>query len=333
MFKCSLKISIYADREYTITSAVSVDVFKSADNLLDSCKIVLPARVKFDGSYSVPEFEKCAVDVFMGYNDILEPVFHGYVMYLQLDTKITIWCSGELAKYKYINLHENNIYYSKFPDILRSQGISESIVTDMRDEPWNLEMMSGTIFGLLEKLKRLRIHSSIIYDDNDDELFVLTRRYIVALDRGRSFSFGKNIIDFKDALIKNDLADDIKSNIDASIVKLLNCTNSEGKLDSIEAVIQCSWPEWRGRRVDLTFWGINWDRQAQEEANDAAIRACVIRGNYELAQLLTFGADFVQPYEKVHVDWSQDIKGDYIVVSNHISFGLGGIRQSIKLFN
>lgn len=333
MFKCSLKISIYADREYNITSAVSVDIFKSADNILDSCKIVLPARIKFDGKYEVPEFEKAGVDVFMGYDDNLEPVFHGYVMYVQLDSRLTVWCSGLLAKYKYINLHENNIYYTKFPEILKGQGVSEPISTDMRDAPWNFEMQSGTVFGLFEKLQRLRIHTSIISDENDEDLIVLTRRYPIAIDRGRSFAFGKNIISFKDALIKNDLAYDIQSNIDASIVKLLHCVDSEGKPNSVDAVIQTSWPEWRGRRVDLTFWGIDWDRQAQVEANDAAIRACVIRGNYELAQLVSFGCNFVQPYEKVHVDWCKEISGDFVVVSNHISYGLGGIRQSVKLFN
>lgn len=332
MLKASLKISIFAEREFTFTSAVSVDIFKSADSILDSCKIVLPARVKFDGKFQVPKLEQYEIIVQMGYDDILETVFHGFVMYLQSDSKITLWCSGLLAKYKYLTLHESSDFGFHISHLLKSQGIEEPIFTDMRDAPWNFELMSGTVFGLLEKLQRLRIHSSLIFDADDNPMFVLSRRYVSAIDRGRKFSFGKNIIDFKDAVVKHDLPDDIQSNIDASIVKLLHVSDAKGNPDSLEAVIQCSFPEWRGRRVDLTFWGISWDRQAQEEANDAALRASVIRGNFELSQLSTFGCNFVQPYESVHVDYNNDTAGDYIVVSNHISYGLGGVRQFIKLF-
>lgn len=335
MYQCNIEISIQPEdgKVWTIRNVALCEIFKSADVILDSCRFILPLGMKWDGKLEVPAFEKSWVSVRMGYGDYLYPVFFGWVTYMQFDSKITFWCSGELAKYKYRNLRESNCYGFSFPDILREQGVSEKIVTDMRDKPWYFEMQQGSVFGLFEKLKRMRIHCSLITDHNEDSLFVISRRYPVALDRGRSFKRGYNIIDFKDALVKNDLADDIQFNVDATISKQLHVVNAEGKPDIADAVIAISWPEWRGRRIDLQFFGIDWDNEAAQEVHDAAIRSCVVRGQYELARLVTFGANFVEPYEKVTVEWLDEVSGEYVVVSNKITFGLDGIRQSIKLFS
>lgn len=333
MLKCNIEISIMQDngKFWSINAVESCDIFKSADVLLDSCKIVLPVRTKWDNSSKIPDIEKSWVVVSMGYDSHSYNVFHGFVTYLQVDEKLTIWCSGELAKYKYRELKEPYSYGVSFPEILKLQGVNEPISTDMRDKPWYFQIERGSIFGLFEKLKRLRIHPCLISDKDDEPLLVLSRRYVVALDRNRSFEFGRNIISFRDAIIKNDLADDLQFNNDTVICKQFHLTDAEGRPDVVDAVVQVQWPEWRGRRIDLTFWGIDWDNKAQQEAHDASVRASVIRGHFELAQLLTFGADFVEPHEKISVKGLDDVAGDYIVVSNHISFGIDGIRQLIKL--
>lgn len=336
MLKCCIKItvSVSQNREWVIDRVIDCHIFKSADVLLDSCRFSLPVGLKWDGKLDVPEFEKSEIFVEMGYDDNLSLVFHGFVMYMQFDSVITVWCSGLLAKYKYINLGQNHteIYGFPFDSILKHQGVKEKIICDFDDKPWIFELEQGSIFGLLEKLKRLRIHATLLYDENDNPFIVLSRRYCYVIDRGIKFSVGKNIIDFKDTLIKNDIAEDIQFNANACIVKQIHACDAEGNEQVVDAVIQVMWPEWRGRRVDLTFWGVDWSDELAEQANDACIRACVIRGSYNLASLTTFGANFVQPLEKVAVDWLQQVSGDYIVVSNQISYSSGGIRQKLKLF-
>ena len=333
MLVCNIEITIFPyDGDRIVLSSVhSCEVFKSADVLLDSCSFVVPLRKFYTEKLKVPELERSYVEVRMGYDDNLQPVFNGYIMYIQIDKCVTVWCSGELAKYKYIRLHENNMYGFSFPQLLKDQGIRENIVTSMRDKPGFFEIQEGTVFGLLEFLKRLHIHACLTSDENDDSLIVLSRGYAVGRDLGRRFSLGKNIIDFKDAVVRFDLADDIRYNADVLINKQLQCVDSEGKDRIVDAVIAVEWPEWRGRTIHMQFWGIDFDNDARAEAHDCALRNNIVRGRVELSRLITFGAEFVAPLEKISVDWLEDVSGSYIVVSNAISFGLNGIRQKIKM--
>ncbi|MCM1222812.1 MAG: hypothetical protein NC548_50980 [Lachnospiraceae bacterium] len=268
---------------------------------------------------------------------------------MQFDNRVTFHCCSEAFRYKFRDLKlpsagGSELYGFSFPDILKSQGVTEKIVTDMRDKPWYFELQPGSLFGLFEYLKRQRIHCSIISDENDDALFVMSRRYPVALDRGRSFKRGVNIIDFKDAVVKKDLADDYQYNLDAVIARHFNfpvdlskvSRDKDGYLQGLppsDAVISVQWPEWRGRKFDIQFWGVPWDAECALECHDAAIRSSVRRGEFELASLLAFGADFVEPYEKVNVSWLSEVDGEYVCVSNRISFSPDkGIRQFMRLF-
>lgn len=312
MFRLTNKVKI---GDYVLAGVVSVEIESGWELLTDTCKISLPAKIFHRGKFvNLAESRLInkgdRVTVELGYNDVNEVVFEGFVDSLESGSPVVVNCQDYawLLKREPKNLSYKTVSLQQLLIDVLPAGISTKTVDISLGQ---FRLTKATAAMALEELKKTyflhswfrgnKLYSGLAYWPETMKTHV--------------FRFGHNIIDDGTELV-------FKTSEDTKIkVRAVSMLPDNSKIE-----LELGDPE--GEERTLHFYNLqrsDLEKSANEEIK--RLRYDGYSGSFE-----TFGKPIVRHGDLVVIqDPRYGREGRYLVKKVQTTFGSSGFRQNIHL--
>ena len=313
MYRLSARIEIYGrdNKKWVFDKVKSVVVEKDINTLTDICTIVIPSKVKWNGS---PEFllgYGDRVSVSLGYDNELQNVFDGYLMSANIKSPITLVCQDAMCMIKG-KLAKKNVYEATTLDEViydQNMGIKHEVAEDIK--LGNYRVAENTLGEFFKKLAEIGI-----------KCFIKTVSGVPVLKAGVTFQEDdkykavfseKNMIDISE--LKVCWAKDMK-------VKVILHRTAKG--ESPEPIIVGD-----DEGVIKTLHFDEMDEQTAKEWAEREYKKLKYDG--VAGSFTTFGVTLLDKMDNVAIKLGGQRKGIYQVEKNVIKYNEKGLRQIITL--
>ena len=312
MFKLCAKIQIKGDRSWTLDFVTAVEIIRDTEKLTTEAKITLPKKLKWDGSAEVPVRRGDAVSIFLGYDDLLQPAFVGYVRDVGFKTPVVITCEDDMFKLKQMPAQKKAYRSVTIEKLLKDQGISYRLNVMGEQSLGAYRVTADTVAALLGKLSEQGIRSFFRYENGEPVLYcgVLFERDSTP---SQVFSSGFNII--SDQNLQHQKAENMRLRVKA--VSLMP-DNKKIKVEVGDADGE--------HRTLHTYNKTESELKAWARQEVKRFKRDGLTGSFT-----TFGASLVDCLDAIGLIIDGTKMGVYQVKKNVIKFGDSGFRQEIVL--
>lgn len=311
MYRLSAKIEISSTKQWELDKVAEVEISRDTEQLTDTCKIVLPKKIRWDGLYEVPLKRGDAVKVWLGYDDNLSLAFVGYIRDVSFKTPITLNCEDEMFKLKQQETAKKAYSTVTLEQLLRDQGLTS--VNVLGEQTLGAyRVTADTVAALLGHLKDNGIRSFYRYEDGTPVLYcgVIFER---DTDISQVFATGINIID--DSNLQQQQADNMRLRVRA--ISLMP-DNSKTKVEVGD--------EDGELRTVHTYNKNESELKAWAEQELTRLKQDGLTGSFT-----TFGHCLIDKLDNIAIKIDDKKQGAYQVKKNVIKYGTSGFRQEITL--
>ncbi len=299
-------------KQWTIERVHGVKITGDSQTFADTCRIELPKNIKWAQSEECPIRRGDIVEVYMGYNDMMQKRFAGWVSEVKAGVPTVITCMDDvfllrsvtIKKKLYTNTSINEIIEDIVPKTVRVKISGEIKIASWRT---TAETVAGEI-GEMEDSFPIKAFFEL---DEDDEptLFIFTA-WIDGRRNAGSFEETKNIISHN---LEYRRSEDVKVRI-KGVSHLVN-----GK--TIE------YTEGDGEEITKNYYNLTM-AELKEMVKQEIKREkwSGLNGSFE-----TFGMPKVKKTDTVDLKIEGVRKGRYVVKGVSVKFDNGGYRQEVEL--
>lgn len=302
---------------WKVRNVESVEITGDGETLTDTCVIKLPKKARWGMSGNeVPIRRGDEVKVWLGYNDVLELRFSGYVKDVSAKTPTVITCEDEMFRLKN-KAAKKKAYQNVTLSALLDDQLEGLNIARYRDENsseqevvlGDLRIEATTVAGVLNDLKKnFGVSSFFALIDDVPTLF----SFVVFPDKRRNagvFSEGKNIID-------NDL--EYRRGDDVMIkVRGVSILSDNSRIEYAEG---------EGEEKIIYRYNLNKEELVQVVKNELKRE----KWNGLQGSFTTFGKPRVEKMDVLDLAIGS-ANGRYQVRGVDVSFGSSGFRQRVEL--
>lgn len=318
MLRLNCEISIYhvpegstSVEKIIIRNVHSVKIKGDGDTLADTCEIEMPKRTLWIRENNCPIHRGDKVEIYLGYNDIKEKRFVGWVKDVTAGIPTIIKCEDDVFVLRSTTIKKKlytNTTINKIIEDILPAGIRVKFGGEMKIASWRTT--ATTVAGEIEELaESFPIKAFFALDDDGEPtLFVHT----VMTDGRRNagtFEEAKNIISHN---LEYRRAEDVKIRIKGV------SRQANGK--TIE------YSEGDGQEITKNYYNLTMEElKAMVKKEIKAEKWSGLNGTFE-----TFGRPMVRKGDTVDLKIEGTQKARYVVKGVTVSFGTGGYRQELE---
>lgn len=313
MLRLTAKIEIKGAKKWVFDKVASVEITRDIDTLTDTCVLQLPKKVTWQGEISNPLKRGDEVTVWLGFSDVLQFAFNGFITTIGLKTPITITCEDYMFKLKSREAKKKTYKSATVEQILEDQDLGIEYRVFGEQNIGQYRVTANTISGLLGHLKdHGGIRSFVRVEDGEPVLFCG-----VLFERGKThkqvFATGLNLID--DSQLKVQNAADVKIKVKAISLMPDNkkikveVGDTDGETRTLHT--------YNKKEKELKAWA---EQELERLKRDGLV-----------GSFTTFGAELVDKLDNLGIKIDGERKGIYQVQKNIIKYSPSGFRQEITL--
>lgn len=313
MLRLTAKIEIKGSKKWVFDKVASVEITRNIETLTDTCVLQLPKKITWQGEISNPLKRGDEVTVWLGYNDVLQLAFNGFITTIGLKTPITITCEDYMFKLKQQEAKKLTYKSATLEQILEDQkpGIKYKVFGEQNIGQYRVT--ADSVSGLLGHLKdHGGIRSFVRLENGEPVLFcgVLFER---DKKHKQVFATGLNLID--DSQLKVQNAADVKIKVKAISLMPDNkkIKVEVGDTDGESRTLHT----YNKKEKELKAWA---EQELKRLKRDGLV-----------GSFMTFGAELVDKLDNLGIKIDGERKGIYQVQKNIIKYSPGGFRQEITL--
>jgi hypothetical protein len=327
MLRLSSKITVAGETSSPIIFDFvnEVEISEGWENLTDTCKIVIPRKLTFQGKdIAIGDnaiFKRGqTIKVELGYDGVLKTAFQGYISRVHLALPLMFECEDEmyvLKKNTLANKSWDGVSLSTLLKYIMPSGVSYTTNGFSFTNLGKIRISNNaTTAMVLDMLKR----NYQVFSFYRNRKLYIGLPYQVSLRKNRTFDFEKNIIEDKSLEYMRD--EDVKIK-----VKAVSITPDNKKTEAF-------WPseDAEGEQKTIHKYNISEsDLQAEAKRYYETFKYEGYRGSF-----VTFGEPYTNHGDGVQLlstKLPEREKGVYLVRSVKRTFGQNGYRQQIELAN
>lgn len=311
MLQLTAKITIRSAQTWEFDRVSEVEIVRDSETLTDTCRIVLPRKVKWNGSDDIPLRRGDAITVELGYNGNNQFAFAGYVTSIGLKSPIEIRCEDEMWRMKSIATTKKAYKAANLKTLISDQQVGIPVNVFGEQNIGDYRVTADTVAELLNELRKQGIRSFIRYKNAQPELCIG-----VLFDRQGEH---RQVFDNQRNIISDSLqwqtADDVKLK-----VKAVNLDKNNK-----QTVVEVGDADGEVRTLYATGKSDSQLRSWAEQELKRLKRDGLV-GSFD-----TFGHLLVDKLDSVAIVIDSVRRGEYQVQNNTIKYGSSGFRQSITL--
>lgn len=312
MYKLTAKIEIAGSKTWKLDKVTEVEITLDTEQLTDTCRITLPKRLRWDDKADVPVGRGDKVKVWLGYDDVLQPAFAGYVRDVGFKTPIVLTCEDEMFRLKQQPAQKKAYRSVNLETLLKDQNINYQLNVMGEQSLGQYRVTADTVAALLGQLHQQGIRSFFRLEEGEPVLYcgVLFEKQEQA---AQVFATGLNII--SDQSLELQKAENIRLRVKA--ISLMP-DNKKIKLEVGDADGEL--------RTLHTYNKTQSELKAWAEQEIKRLKRDGLKGNFT-----TFGHKLVDKLTPIGIKIDGKKNGIYQVKKNVIKYGPGGFRQEITL--
>lgn len=313
MYRLQAKVIFNGEKEWVIEHISEVEIVRDMESLTDTCKIMLPKRMKWNNHDEIPLRQGDKVEVSLGYDDRLELAFVGYIRQVGFKPPILIECEDEMYRLKMMPTKKLAYRSVTIEQLLKDQGLSYDIRVLGEQSLGQYRIKNDTIASLLGELKEQGIKAFFRYEEGKPILYAGVLFEQDGISPTQVFSSGVNIID--DSSLKQEKAEVMRIKVKAISIMpnnkkiKLELGDKDGELRTIHT--------YNKEKAELKAW-------AEQEIK--RLKRDGLSGSFT-----TFGYKLIDKMEVIGLKIEGKRQGLYLVKKNTIKYGSSGYRQEIEL--
>lgn len=314
MLKLTAKVEIKGNSgTYVFEKITSCEIERDSEALTTTCKLVLPRKVKWEGSATNPIRRGDKISVWLGYDGNNEFAFQGYVLRKGFKTPIEVFCEDEMYMLKQKPCVKKAYRAVDIQTLLADQNLGYDIKVLGQQDIGQYRVNCDTVAELLASLKENGIRTFFRVEDGRPVLYCG-----VLFDHGnpmrQAFETGVNII--SDSSLDEQKAEDVK--IKLKVISLQPDNKKKIKVEVGDA---------DGERRTLHRYNLSEaEAKAWGEQELERLKRDGLTGSFQ-----TFGHALLDILDIIGIKIDGERKGKYQVQKNTITYGSGGFRQDITL--
>ena len=164
MFRLCAKIEINGDRSWSLDFVTAVEITRDTEKLTAEAKIILPKKMKWDGSVEIPVKRGDRVRISLGYDDRLQLAFVGFVRDVGFKTPVVITCEDDMFRLKQMPAVKKAYRSVTLETLLKDQGITYRLNIMGEQSLGAYRVTADTVASLLGKLSEQGIRSFFRYE-------------------------------------------------------------------------------------------------------------------------------------------------------------------------
>lgn len=313
MLRLTAKIEIKGSKKWVFDKVASVEITRDIETLTDTCVLQLPKKITWQGEISNPLKRGDEVTVWLGYNDVLQLAFNGFITTIGLKTPITITCEDYMFKLKQQEAKKLTYKSATLEQILEDQkpGIKYKVFGEQNIGQYRVT--ADSVSGLLGHLKDHGGIRSFVRLENDEPVLFCGVLFERDKKHKQVFATGLNLID--DSQLKVQNAADVKIKVKAISLMPDNkkIKVEVGDTDGESRTLHT----YNKKEKELKAWA---EQELKRLKRDGLV-----------GSFMTFGAELVDKLDNLGIKIDGERKGIYQVQKNIIKYSPGGFRQEITL--
>ena len=317
MLRLSSEVEIQGSKTWVFHELAGCTIVEDVTTLTDTCELLLPKKVRWEGyeDFKLPIKRGDKITIKLGYDDNLKTRFVGYIRTIDNKKPIKILCEDGMFLLKTTATkkkgYKNTTLKQVITDLLEGTGIQIQLVDDdihLRQ----YRILKDTVAEELNEMKSTYGLRAYFRTVNDVSKLYVGLGYPFDNRRNESFVYGKNLIS-EDFVYR--IAEDVKIKVKAISI------DSKNKRFELEV------GDKDGEVYTVFHDNLNpAGLRLFAEAELKRFKTTGFKGSFE-----TFGEPFVNKCDIVHIEASDNNKGDFLIKKNEITFGMNGYRQKIEI--
>lgn len=312
MYRLTAKVEIRGAKCWQLDKITELEITRDTEKLTDECRLTLPKKIKWDNETEIPIQRGDTIQIWLGYNDDLQPAFTGYVRDVGARTPVVITCEDEMFRLKQIRTQKKSYRNVTLDTLLRDQNLPCPIEVMGEHHLGQYRVTAENIAELLGHLQENGIRSFFCYED---ERAVLYSGILFERDNRPTqvFATDTNIID--DQNLEQQKAENMRLRIEAISLMPNNrklkveVGDEDGDRRTLHA--------YNLKEKELKTW-------AEQEMK--RLKRDGLTGHFT-----TFGYKLVDKLDVIGLKTDGKRQGVYQVKKNIIKYGTNGFRQEITL--
>lgn len=313
MFRLTSKIVLESERKWTIDHVTAVEIVRDTEQLTDTCKVTLPKSLKWDGQSSIPLRRGDRIQVWLGYDGVLELAFVGYIRDIGFKTPVVLTCEDEMYRLKQMPTMKKAYRTVTIAELLEGQGIKGAKVFG-EQRLGQFRVTEDNVASLLGRLQDSGIRSFFRYENGTPVLYsgVLFERDVKP---SQVFATGLNLIEYN--RLEQVSADSQRIKVKATSIMPNNkrIRIEVGDMDGQTRTVHC----YNKTEAELRAWAEQEIRRLKRDG---------LSGSFK-----TFGYRLVDKLDTIGIIIDGKRMGLYHVKKNIIRFDTSGYRQEVTISN
>ena len=317
MLLLSSEITIEGSKTWKFNAVAGCTIVEDVTTLTDTCELLLPKRIDWQGAkhLELPIKRGDKITVKLGYNGILKTRFIGFIRTIDAKKPVKILCEDGMFLLKTTATkkkgYKNTTLKQVITDLLGGTGIQIQLVDD-DIQLRQYRILKDTVAEELNEMKSTYGLRAYFRTINGVSKLYVGLGYPFDNRRNESFVYGKNLIS-EDFVYR--IAEDVKIKVKAISI------DSKNKRFELEV------GDKDGEVYTVFHDNLNpAGLRLFAEAELKRFKTTGFKGSFE-----TFGEPFVNKCDIVHIEASDNNKGDFLIKKNEITFGMNGYRQKIEI--
>jgi hypothetical protein len=317
MLQLISEIIIEGTKTWKFDALNNCNIVEDTATLTDTCELILPKKVDWEGSenFKLPIKRGDKIIVKLGYNGNLKTRFAGFIRTIDSKSPIKITCEDGMFLLKTAEVKKKG--YAKvtlkqlITDLLAGTGIAFQLIDDdIVLGPYRIT--KNTVAEELNEIKsEFGLRAYFRNNGSESKLYV---GFTYPLDsrRKEDFIYGQNLIS-EDFVYR--IAEDVKIKVKAISV------------DAKNKRIEVETGDKDGELYTVYKYNVGKDELKRfAETELMRFKTTGFKGSFE-----TFGEPFVNKCDIVHIEASDNNKGDFLIKKLEVNFGMNGYRQKIEI--
>lgn len=315
MLVLSANIEIKSDKTWAFNKVANAEVVRDAESLTDTCTLSLPKKVKWKDEVAVPVKRGDRITVQLGYGDKLQTAFRGYITKVGAKSPVVIECEDEMFMLKAKATKKLAYKSVTLQQLLEDQQIGVAVKVFGEQNIGAYRVKADTVAKLLHELKEQGIRSFFRYADNGTPTLYCGVLFEKQGARVQVFDNRRNITD--DGSLDFQRAEELKLKVKTVSLNAKNkkitveVGDDDGEVRTVHA--------YNKTEKELKPW-------AEQELK--RLKRDGLTGSFE-----AFGGRLVDKLDTIGVILDGEKCGEYQVKKNTITYGTGGLRQSVEIGN
>lgn len=313
MLKLSAKVEIRGGKSWTFDKITECEIIRDSEALTTTCKLTLPRKITWKGEPSIPIRRGDRISVSLGYDDMLQLAFTGYVLRVGIRTPVEIFCEDDMFILKQTPCVKKSYKNVDILTLLKDQVHQYEVKVLGEQNIGQYRANFETVAEMLAHLKENNIRTFFRLENGTPILYCG-----VLFDHGTQmrhvFSTGINII--SDENLDEQRAEDVK--IKLKVISLQPDNKKKikvevGDADGEKRTLHC----YGKSETEAKAWG---EQELERLKRDG------LTGSFQ-----TFGHILLDCIDVIGIKYHGQRKGKYQVQKNRINYGNNGFRQEITL--